>query len=142
MLKVINSGVRMSSLLNEQHCKEQKKNTILGAFKRQAELASTISPSEKFAKDISCPKATVKVTQTTFESFANSNTSDMFLKFASSKKEEGFSQSCSDYEMVAKHRTDGSKHDQHSMKTSIKQKTTNLNRVVDDVELDSSDYKW
>ncbi|XP_052280237.1 DNA polymerase kappa-like isoform X2 [Dreissena polymorpha] len=134
-------GVRMSSLLNEQHCKEQKKNTILGAFKRQAELASTISLSEEFSKDIPCPQAAVKGIQTTFEPMANSNTSDMFLKFASSKKEEGFSQSCSDYEMVAKHRTDVSKHDQHSMKTTSKQNTTNLNRVVDDVELDSSDYK-
>ncbi|KAH3842883.1 hypothetical protein DPMN_117392 [Dreissena polymorpha] len=56
----------MSSLLNEQHCKEQKKNTILWAFKRQAELASTLSLSEEFAMDIPCTQATVKGTQTTF----------------------------------------------------------------------------
>ncbi|KAH3842906.1 hypothetical protein DPMN_116410 [Dreissena polymorpha] len=119
----------MFTLLNEQHCKveKEKKDTILGAFKRQAELAITISTSEEFAKDISGPKATVKVTQTTFESIANSNTSDMFLKFASPKKEEGCSQSCSENEMATKLRTDVSYHDQISLKTPFEQEKTNLN---------------
>ncbi|KAH3842882.1 hypothetical protein DPMN_116386 [Dreissena polymorpha] len=43
--------------------------------------------------------------------------------------------------MAAKHSTDVSKHDKHSMKTTSEQETTNLNRVVDEVELDSSDNK-